>query len=331
MPDEQGTTLCVASTGGHLDELARIVPAITPAARAVEWVTFDDPQVATALPGEVVHLLPYVPPRGYLELLRGLPPVRDLLRSGRYDRVVSTGSAVAIPFMALARRWGIPCHYVESAARSVGPSATGKVAAALPWVHCYTQHPGWASRRWHDRGSLFDRYHRVPAKPSSVIRSAVVTLGTMRKYGFRAAVAALVGVLPEVLAPDAEVLWQVGSTDVADFGIAAHDRVPARDLRQAVQEADLVVSHAGVGSALTALDAGRCPVLLPRRAAFDEHVDDHQALIAAELAGRGLAVSRTPDRLTAADLLASRHTGVVADDSAFRFPLVQTARDRNPV
>jgi UDP-N-acetylglucosamine--N-acetylmuramyl-(pentapeptide) pyrophosphoryl-undecaprenol N-acetylglucosamine transferase len=123
------------------------------------------------------------------------------------------------------------------------------------------------------------------------------------------------------VAPDAEILWQVGATDTTGLGITAHDRIPALELKQAIQNADLVVSHAGVGSALSALDAGRCPVLLPRSVAADEHVDDHQWLIADELADRGLAVRRAPGELVAADLDRARHTRVVTNESAFRFPL----------
>ncbi|MDQ3405078.1 MAG: glycosyl transferase family 28 [Actinomycetota bacterium] len=322
MDRESGTTLCVASTGGHLDELSRIIRAVTPATPDVEWVTFDDPQIASSLRGEVVHFLPYIPPRGYKEIMRAVPLVSALLRSGRYSRIISTGSAIAIPFMALARRYRIPCHYVESAARSQGPSATGKVVSAFPWVTSYTQYSGWTSGKWHNRGSLFDRYEAVerPAAPEQAHR-VVVTLGTMRKYGFRSAVESLALVLPEVLAPGAEVLWQVGVTDTTDLPIAAVDRIPAQELSAAVQAADLVISHAGVGSALTALDAGIGPVLLPRRHFRDEHVDDHQQLIAEELMGRGLAVSRAPAELSAENLRESMRIEVVTNESAFHFPL----------
>ena len=76
-------------------------------------------------------------------------------------------------------------------------------------------------------------------------------------------------------------------------------------------EADLVISHSGVGTALLTLEHGKCPVLLPRRRDFAEHTDDHQRLIAEELGRRGLAVWADPDDLTAGHLLAAAQMSAV--------------------
>ncbi|TPX00665.1 hypothetical protein FJ656_31630 [Schumannella luteola] len=82
-------------------------------------------------------------------------------------------------------------------------------------------------------------------------------------------------------------------------GVAGRATVPHAELAAAVAEADLVVAHAGVGAAVTAIEAGRCPVLVPRLARHKEHVDDHQVQIAAELERRGLAVAAAPEELDA--------------------------------
>ena len=54
--------------------------------------------------------------------------------------------------------------------------------------------------------------------------------------------------------------------------------------RAATAAADVVISHAGVGSALTALRCGKRPILVPREAARGEHVDDSRE---ADSAGAG--------------------------------------------
>ena len=54
-----------------------------------------------------------------------------------------------------------------------------------------------------------------------------------------------------------------------------------------IQAADVVVSHAGVGSILCALRAGHTPIVFPRLKRYSETVDDHQAELARALAGRG--------------------------------------------
>jgi UDP-N-acetylglucosamine transferase subunit ALG13 len=72
-----------------------------------------------------------------------------------------------------------------------------------------------------------------------------------------------------------------------------------------MREADVVVAHAGVGTALAAFEVGKCPLLVPRRLALGEHVDDHQTEVAGELGGRGLALTIDADDLDYADLLAA--------------------------
>jgi len=105
-------------------------------------------------------------------------------------------------------------------------------------------------------------------------------------------------------------VWQTGDTDVTGLGIVGHHAIPERDLTQAIREADVLVAHAGVGTALAALEVGKCPVLVPRRLSHGEHVDDHQTQIAAELDGRGLAVSVEADDLTLDHLLRAAATRV---------------------
>jgi UDP-N-acetylglucosamine transferase subunit ALG13 len=96
--------------------------------------------------------------------------------------------------------------------------------------------------------------------------------------------------------------------------------MPAAELEDAMREADVVVSHAGVGSALTALRCGKCPVLVPRSAALHEHVDDHQAQIAIELERRNLAVVNDADSLCLADLI--RATSIHVTSSGVATPIV---------
>lgn len=322
-----GRCLLVAATGGHLDELHRLRHRLIPAVRDADWVTFDDPQSRSLLAGERVHVARYVPPRGYRPAAANFLLALRVLRRGGYQRVVSTGSGIAVPFFLAARMRGLACHYIESAARAEGPSLTGRVVSRVPGVRVYTQYPEWADERWVCAGSLFDAYEPHPgALPAAPISGAsahrvVVTLGTMRTYGFRRALKNLVPVLNEVVALDAEILWQVGATDSRGFGIAARDRIPVEELQAAVADADLVVAHAGIGSALTALDHGKCPLLLPRRKAHGEHVDDHQEMIARRLAARGLAVAAEADEVDARHCWTAMSTRVRTRQQVAQFAL----------
>ncbi|MEA2256573.1 MAG: hypothetical protein QOG35_2618 [Solirubrobacteraceae bacterium] len=59
------------------------------------------------------------------------------------------------------------------------------------------------------------------------------------------------------------------------------------EMEAAMSSARVVVAHAGVGSILMALRCGKRPVVMPRRVALREAVDDHQIALAERLAGAG--------------------------------------------
>jgi UDP-N-acetylglucosamine transferase subunit ALG13 len=299
-----GRALYVASTGGHLDELVRLAARFEPADTGREWVTFASEQSAEVLAGETVHLVAPIEPKDLRGALAAVPAAYRLIRRGGFDRVVSTGAAVAVPYAVAARLAGVRFHYVESSARSEGPSLTGKMLARIPGVRLYSQYEGWSGAKWKFRGSVLDAFRpTTPVAVPATVRRVVVVFGTQSGFSFYRAAQTLAKVLPEVCAPDAEILWQTGSTDVSGLGIEGVRHVAPAVLAAAVAEADLVIAHAGVGSALMALEHGRCPLLIPRRAAEREHTDDHQVLVARELSDRGLALTCDASEVTGAELL----------------------------
>lgn len=300
------STLLAASTGGHLDELIRLRPRLGELGRDVVWATSDTPQSRSRLEGEQVVLVPPIEPRDYRALARSLRPARMTLQEHGIDAVVSTGSGIALTYMPLARAHGIPCHYVESAARSEGPSLTGRILSRVRGLNLYTQYPGWATGDWQYAGSVFDGFTPAPPRAPKALEKVVVTLGTLQSYGFEGLIDRLLGILP----PRAEVLWQTGATDVSRYPIDGRPALPAHEMDQAMHEADVVIAHAGVGSSLAAIQSGHAPVLVPRRGHRGEHVDDHQQLIAAELDRRELALAREVDDLTLEDLERAAHARV---------------------
>jgi UDP-N-acetylglucosamine--N-acetylmuramyl-(pentapeptide) pyrophosphoryl-undecaprenol N-acetylglucosamine transferase len=295
------TTLLVASTGGHLKQLHRLHRRLVGIDGPFRWATFDTPQSRSLLEGEAVDFVHFVGGRDPRSVLRNVPLANAILSRHQVDTVVSTGSAMALPFFALGRTRGLDLHYIESAARSDGPSKTASMIARIPGVNLYAQYPAWAAGKWHYRGAVFDSF--VPADavaaPPARVRKVVVSLGTFKDYGFERLVRRLLAILPA----EAEVLWQTGDTDIGALGIVGQHAIPERELTRAIREADVLVAHAGVGTALAALEVGKCPILVPRRASYGEHVDDHQIQIARELSGRDLAVSVDADELALEHLL----------------------------
>jgi UDP-N-acetylglucosamine--N-acetylmuramyl-(pentapeptide) pyrophosphoryl-undecaprenol N-acetylglucosamine transferase len=295
------TTLLVASTGGHLKQLHQLHRRLDGISGPFRWATFETPQSRSLLADEEVDFVPFVGGRDPRGVGRNFAHARRILRQHDVDTLVSTGSSVALPFFLTARAKRLRCHYIESAARSDGPSLTGKLISRVPGVNLYCQYPAWAGGRWHFRGSVFDAYEGAAESSQRQLddlRKVVVTLGTYRGYGFPLLLRRLLELLPS----EAEVLWQTGDTDVSGLPIEGCEAIPERELTAAMAAADLVVAHAGVGAALAALEVGKCPLLVPRRLARREHVDDHQIQIARELSERGIAVSAEADRLSVEDL-----------------------------
>jgi len=306
-------TLLVASTGGHLEQLLRLRDRLGDSLGATEWATFDGPQSRALLRSETVHYVGYIRPRDLAAAAKGVPTALRIMRRGDYGAVVSTGAGIAVPFFLAASAHRVPRYYIESAARADGPSLTGRLVSHIPGTHLFTQYRSWEGGRWTFVGSLFDAFEpgeptMAPLAPGASANRVVVTLGTMPRYGFRRLVERLAAILPEVCAPDAEVLWQTGATDLTGVSVIGRNQVPADELQSAIRDADLVVSHGGIGSALTVLESGRVPVMVPRRAAYGEHIDDHQLLICNHLGERGIAVARDAGLLSAADLWDAAHS-----------------------
>ncbi len=77
--------------------------------------------------------------------------------------------------------------------------------------------------------------------------------------------------------------------------------LPEPEFLRAISEANLVIAHAGAGTLIRVLQAGRVPVVMPRRRRYGEVVDDHQVDLATafEAAGR-VVVAAEPEDIPAA-------------------------------
>jgi UDP-N-acetylglucosamine--N-acetylmuramyl-(pentapeptide) pyrophosphoryl-undecaprenol N-acetylglucosamine transferase len=311
------TTFLVASTGGHLAELHDLAPRLDVGDDRC-WVTFDTPQSRSLLDGEEVVYVPYAASRDVVGAFRDFVEATRLVSRGRVTRVISTGASVAGSFFVPAAARRIACHYIESATRTDRPSMTGQLVARIPGTRLYTQYKSWENSRWRYGGSVFDAYVAEPDPLPRPVKRIVVTLGTHRDYRFPRLLTHLVNTLPSW----ADVLWQVGPTQIPEMPADARDHVPFAELQEAMREADVVITHAGVGSALDALRAGHRAIYVPRRRKYLEHVDDHQVAMARELHARGLVLAREADEITLDDLELAAAWTVRANPDLERFRLL---------
>ena len=77
--------------------------------------------------------------------------------------------------------------------------------------------------------------------------------------------------------------------------------MPMTEFTKLVADATLVVTHAGAGTLIHALAAGKRPVVMPRRSDLGEHIDGHQLELAEAFAALGrIVLAREPIDLPAA-------------------------------
>lgn len=109
------------------------------------------------------------------------------------------------------------------------------------------------------------------------------------------------------LSPGEEVIVQRGPSVLSPAGATCVDFLPFDELSRLVGSARVVVTHAGVGSVLLALEHGHRPIVVPRLKRFGEAVDDHQAAFGERLHLERL-VRCIPDAARVTDAVAEGST-----------------------
>lgn len=95
---------------------------------------------------------------------------------------------------------------------------------------------------------------------------------------------------------------------------------------ESMEQADVVVCHAGAGSILCAMRAGHTPVVVPRLRRFRETVDDHQLELARMLAGQG-KVDAVEDLDRLAEAVASANPRQPPEERSGLLPIQAAVRE----
>lgn len=73
-----------------------------------------------------------------------------------------------------------------------------------------------------------------------------------------------------------EVIAQSGHTKYQAKNIKMIDFISTEELEKLQNEADLIITHGGVGSILQSITKGKKVIAVPRLHKYQEHVNDHQ-------------------------------------------------------
>lgn len=283
----------VASTGGHLSQAARWFERLELSEEST-FVTFKTSQSESLLHNRNVSYLPYVAPRS-VKGVAGAASRLLIARSVRSaDFVLSTGAGLALAMVIPAALWRKKFVYIESVSRFLGPSLTGRILRRIPWVDVYAQHDGPGYQGWSTVPSLLGDYV-VRGEGQAKSESRVfVTLGTIRPYRFDA----LVDAVQRNLGEGDQAVWQVGVTRRDDLRGDVFEEMSSSDFDKAAKAADIVISHAGVGTLMRLFELGISPIVVARSSSRGEHVDDHQVQVANALSETGLVLKLDPDEFS---------------------------------
>lgn len=73
-----------------------------------------------------------------------------------------------------------------------------------------------------------------------------------------------------------EVVVQKGYTKFESKNMTMYMQLPVDELKKLIDKADLVITHGGVGSIITAIEENKRVIAVPRLKKYKEHVNDHQ-------------------------------------------------------
>lgn len=297
----------VVATGGHLEQAIRRVDQLG----LNSTVTFFVPrnsQSETRLHAFKHNFVAKVGSRDFLGFIKVAFQLMFIMNKRKYDYVLSTGAGVAIACRIVCKLKGLDFIYIESIARQSSPSMTGRILVQMRTKNLYTESDSFDPTQWLPIDSLFAQYRsydRNPEKYSSDPLKIFVTAGTVHDFEFRR----LVDLVDAVTNESDHIVWQIGFLESVPLQGKVFKELSATEFEENLKKADVVISHAGVGSILNILDIGKFPILIPRKPEYNEHIDNHQLEIATLLRNLDLCTVVT-ENLQRSDLIYAHLKGV---------------------
>ena len=83
-----------------------------------------------------------------------------------------------------------------------------------------------------------------------------------------------------------EVILQIGYSTYEPRYCSWKKLFPFREMVRLVDEARIIITHGGPSSFIMPLQVGKTPIVVPRKAEFNEHVNDHQVAFSKAVVAR---------------------------------------------
>lgn len=90
-----------------------------------------------------------------------------------------------------------------------------------------------------------------------------------------------------------EVIVQAGYTKYESNKMQIFDLIPREQLDKYQNDADIIITHGGVGSIVSSIEKGKKVIAVPRLHKYEEHVNDHQKEIVEMFNKKGYIIGLT--------------------------------------
>lgn len=87
--------------------------------------------------------------------------------------------------------------------------------------------------------------------------------------------------------PNEKVFFQIAEGEYQPLHGEVQRYVGADKYQEIFESSDLIISHAGMGTIIAGLEAGKSVIVMPRRFALGEHRNDHQMATASRIGELG--------------------------------------------
>ena len=123
-----------------------------------------------------------------------------------------------------------------------------------------------------------------------------------------------------------DIFAQTGYSKYRPGNFSCQAFLPAQEYAQRIREADLLITHAGAGTMLSALSQQKRIIVCPRKKKLREHVDDHQFQIAESFSTKNLLLMcKEQDNL--ADIVQEAKDHIFAEYVSQREKMIGTIRE----
>ncbi len=116
----------------------------------------------------------------------------------------------------------------------------------------------------------------------------LVTLGTQDKTFVRL-LERINQLIDQGLIKD-KVIVQAGFTKYNSDNMEIFDLIPQDEFNSLMAQADLIITHGGVGNIISALEKNKKVIAVPRLSKYGEHINDHQTQIIAKFNDLGYII-----------------------------------------